>query len=112
MIINKKYHCGYVIFELRGEVSNPKILNKIEKTIDKEILSDSIDDIAIDLHNTEYINSGLIRYFIAWKKLCDKNKKNFCLIEPSEMALDVLETTGIPKIVTVYKTEVEFSQSV
>ncbi|MFP4522499.1 MAG: STAS domain-containing protein [Fibrobacterota bacterium] len=111
MEIQNKYHCGYAIFEVRGEITNPRMIDKIEKAVKKEVESGEYD-IGLDLHNAEYINSGLIRYFIGWNKLCTENNKKFCLIEPSSNALEVLEITGVTKLVEIYRTEAEFSRKV
>ena len=107
MEIKKSEYCGYTIFELRGEVSDPKILSKIEKVLSKA-LTEGNENIAIDLHSCEYINSGLIGQFLGWKKIQDAHQKKFCLIEPNEKAMEVLAVCGITEVITIYKNEVEF----
>lgn len=107
MEIKKSELCGYVIFEIRGEISDPKILGKVEKAIEKT-LSDGRENVAIDLHSCEYVNSGLMGRFLSWKKMQDDHGKKFCLIEPNERAMEVLMVCGIPQVITIYKNEVEF----
>ncbi|MFH0919155.1 MAG: STAS domain-containing protein [Fibrobacterota bacterium] len=110
MDIQKKEYCGYVIFELRGEVSDPGVLSKVERSIEKE-LKVGDQHLAIDLRLCDYINSGLIGFFLSWKKRQDEKGLKFCLIEPSEKAMEVLILCGIPQMVTVYKNDVEFQKS-
>jgi anti-anti-sigma factor len=107
MEIRKSEYCGYTIYELRGEVSDPKILSKIEKVI-TDALTEANQNIAIDLHSCDYLNSGLIGQFLGWKKIQDAHQKKFCLIEPNEKAMDVLTVCGIAEVITIYKNEIEF----
>jgi anti-anti-sigma factor len=110
MEIEKREDCGYVVFTLRGEVSDPHVLAKIEKAVEKQIKSGK-DNLAMDLRLCDYINSGLIGFFLSWKKRQDDHGLKFCLIEPSEKSMEVLKLCGIPQMVTVYKNEVEFQKS-
>jgi anti-anti-sigma factor len=111
MEIRKKELCGFTIFEIRGEINDQPILDKVRKIIDRTV-KNGREDMAIDLRNCDYLNSGLIGNFIGWKNELTEKKKMFCLIEPSEKALETLTLTGIPQLVTVYKNEVEFMQKV
>jgi anti-anti-sigma factor len=109
MDIHKKEFCGYTIFELRGEVAGGDDLEKIKKTVDKAIQGDK-ENVAILLHNCDYMDSGLIGFFMGWNKALKMNNKKFCLIEPSQKALEVLNVTGIPRAIEIFKNEVEFAQ--
>ena len=111
MEIFKKDSCGYKIFELKGEVPDPKTLNRIQKIIEP-IVQAGTENVAIDLHNADYVNSGLIGTFINWNKVLQDKGKKFCLIEPNKMAMKVLSVCGVTKIVTIFKSEVEFMQTV
>jgi len=68
------------------------------------------DHLAIDLHSATYINSALISHFIKWKKQLEEKGKKFCLIEPSDKAMVILGLSGIDKVISIFKTEVEFLQ--
>jgi anti-anti-sigma regulatory factor len=41
-----------------------------------------------------------------------KAKGMFCLIEPNEYVLDVLEVVGLAKLMTIYPTETDFERQV
>jgi len=110
MDIFKKEDCGYIIFELRGEVTDPGILSKIERQVEKQLKSGK-EHLAIDLRLCDYLNSGLIGFFLSWKKQQEDKGLKFCLIEPSDKALEVLKLCGIPEMITVYKNDVEFQKS-
>ena len=109
MEILKKESCGFTVFELRGEINDMAVLEKVKKIIERTVKTGR-EDVAIDLHSCEYINSGLIGSFMGWKKELEGKGRQFCLIEPSEKALEILTVTGIPSMVTIYKNEVEFEK--
>ncbi|OGJ87320.1 MAG: hypothetical protein A2487_03430 [Candidatus Raymondbacteria bacterium RifOxyC12_full_50_8] len=107
--VSQREMCGYVVFEIRGEISGPSDLTKVQRALEKTI-SEGKEDVAVDLHNAEYINSGLISFFINWKKTLEQKEHKFCLIEPSPKAGEILKLTGIEAVVPIYKNEVEFMQ--
>jgi len=108
--IVRKNFCGYLICEIQGEVTHPKDLAKIGKVVEKEIHRNR-ENIAIDLHRCEYMNSGLMGFFLGWKQKMDLQQKKFCIIEPGKEALEVLDLCGIPKVIPIYKNEVEFQKN-
>lgn len=102
--------CGYQILDLRGEIPDPPAVKKVDKAMAK-IIDSFKDHIALDLHMCDYINSNLIGFFLEWKHKLESQGRKFCLIEPSEKALEILTVCGIPQVIPVYKNEVEFEKN-
>lgn len=109
MEIKRTEICGFTVFELRGEINDLSVLDKVKKIIERTVKAGR-EDVAVDLHNCEYLNSGLIGSFMGWKKDLAGKGRQFCLIEPSEKAWEILNVTGIPTVVTIYRNEVEFQR--
>src|SRR3989339_609472 len=105
MEVLKKESCGFTIFELRGEIVDHGVLDKVKKIVERTV-QNGREDVAIDLHSCDYSNSGLIGSFMSWKQTLQEKKRQFCLIEPSEKAMEVLSITGIPAVLTIYRNEV------
>jgi anti-anti-sigma factor len=97
-----------------------RIIGKVDRLKDsitlKSLLITLIEEgenkIALDLSQVNYLDSGALNVIIYCNNTLQKQKGKFCLIEPNEYVIDVLEVVGLTKIISIYSTESDFEQAV
>ena len=72
-------------------------------TLDEEILKEikGIDELIIDLTDTNYVSSAGLRVFLKTHKTLSSNGKKFILKHPREEVMEVFDMTGFSTFLTI-----------
>ncbi len=98
---------AFHILDIAGKIS--KIKDSVNlKVFIKELIDKNILNVAINLSNVTYLDSGALNVLIYSYNTLIKNKGTLVLIHPNEYVRDVCEVVGLNKIVKIYSTEEEF----
>lgn len=92
------------------------IIGKIDRLKDSIVLKSYINtlmekdtvNIAIDLSEVTYLDSGALNVLIYSQNTLGKKGGHLVLIKPNEYVKDVLEVVGLNKLVKIYSTQEEF----
>ncbi|MBN2038280.1 MAG: STAS domain-containing protein [Chitinispirillaceae bacterium] len=95
------------------------IAGKIDRLKDSIILKSYINtmieknhvNIAINLSEVTYLDSGALNVLIYSHNTLAKKGGRLVLIEPNEYVRDVLEVVGLNKLVTIYASQEEFKNA-
>ena len=94
----------HVIMEIAGTADNIKVVNEIQTAVETAISSGTCN-LAINLSKATYINSGLLGLFIHWYKMLKERDATFSIVDPDKYSRELLDLTGIAKVITIYESE-------
>lgn len=107
MNISERQKNKFYIIDIKGKINRLKDSVNLKATFNGLIVK-GITNVALNLKNVTYLDSGALNVIIySYNSLC-KNNGTLVLIEPNEYVKDVLEVVGLNKIVKIYSTEEEF----
>ncbi|MFH0921298.1 MAG: STAS domain-containing protein [Fibrobacterota bacterium] len=87
------YH-GFKLIAIKGQISHLKDSISL-KSLVNSLLEDAHYKIALNLKELEYIDSAAINVFIYTKSQVEKAGGSFCIVEPNDYVLDVINVVGL-----------------
>lgn len=95
------------------------IVGKIDRLKDSIILKSYVNtimdkgttNIAINLSEVTYLDSGALNVLIYCHNVLSKKSGELALMQPNEYVKDVLEVVGLNKLVKIYSTREEFENA-
>lgn len=107
MNISERVKKNYHVIDIKGKINRLKDSVNL-KTMFNDLLVQGIHNIALNLKNVTYLDSGALNVIIYSHNTLSKENGTLVLIAPNEYVKDVLEVVGLNKIVKIYLTEEEF----
>ena len=98
---------NYKVIDIVGKIDRLKDSITL-KSLLITLIEEGIKDIALNLAQVTYLDSGALNVFIYCSNELKKENGDFSLIEPNEYVTDVLEVVGLTKIISIYPTEADF----
>lgn len=98
MEITKAVHDGELVISLEGRLDT-MTSPELEQSIRTEL--DTLQGLAIDLTNLEYVSSSGLRVFLFTFKETTKRGVSFKLIHPNDYVMEVFETTGFTDLLDI-----------
>lgn len=104
----------------KGDYKVVNVIGKIDRLKDSitlkslllTLLDNDAKNIALDLSQVSYFDSGALNVFIFCNNSLKKKNGTFCLIEPNEYVMDVLEIVGLTKMITIYPKQNDFEKHI
>jgi anti-anti-sigma factor len=95
------------------------IVGKIDRLKDSIILKSYVNtimdkgtkNIAINLSEVTYLDSGALNVLIYCHNVLNKKGGELALMQPNEYVKDVLDVVGLNKLVKIYSTREEFENA-
>jgi len=109
MEINKKLVEDIAIVAVSGKI-DAITSRDLEFTL-MELLDQNSTRVVIDLKEVDFISSGGIRVFIAFKKKTIERKGDLVLSSLQPFVTEIFEMTGLPKLICVYPNQGEAVKS-
>jgi len=107
MNISEREKNKFHIIDIKGKINRLKDSVSL-KSVFNELLVKGIRNVALNLKNVTYLDSGALNVIIYTFNSLAKEKGTLVLIAPNEYVRDVLEVVGLNKIVKIYSTEEDF----
>jgi stage II sporulation protein AA (anti-sigma F factor antagonist) len=107
MNISEREKNKFHIIDIKGKINRLKDSVNLKSAFN-ELLVKGIRNIALNLKNVTYLDSGALNVIIYTFNSLAKEKGTLVLIAPNEYVRDVLEVVGLNKIVKIYSTEEDF----
>ena len=102
---------NFHIIDIVGKIDRLKD-SIILKSYVNTLLEKSVHNVAMNLAQVTYLDSGALNVLIYCHNTLKKKGGNLVLIEPNEYVRDVLEVVGLNKLVKIYSTEEEFEHEI
>ena len=80
----------------------------ILKSYINTLLDKNVTNIALNLSQVTYLDSGALNVLIYCHNTLKKREGVLVIIEPNEYVKDVFDVVGLNKLVSIYATEEEF----
>jgi len=107
MNISEREKNKFHIIDIKGKINRLKDSVNL-KSVFNALLVKGIRNIALNLKNVTYLDSGALNVIIYTFNSLAKEKGTLVLIAPNDYVRDVLEVVGLNKIVKIYSTEEDF----
>ncbi len=107
MNISEREKNTFHVIDIKGKINRLKDSVNL-KSVFNELLAKGIRNIALNLKNVTYLDSGALNVIIYTYNSLAKEKGTLVLIAPNEYVRDVLDVVGLNKILTIYSTEEDF----
>ncbi len=107
MNISEREKNTFHVIDIKGKINRLKDSVNL-KSIFNELLVKGIRNIALNLKNVTYLDSGALNVIIYTYNSLAKEKGTLVLIAPNEYVRDVLDVVGLNKILTIYSSEEDF----
>lgn len=107
MDISEREKNTFHVIDIKGKINRLKDSVNL-KSVFNELLAKGIRNIALNLKNVTYLDSGALNVIIYTYNSLAKEKGTLVLIAPNEYVRDVLDVVGLNKILTIYSTEEDF----
>lgn len=103
MEINKKLAGDIAIIAVSGKID--AITSRDLESALKELLDQNIVKVIMDLKEVDFISSGGIRVFVAFKKKLIERKGDLVASSLQPFVLEIFEMTGLPNLITIYPNQ-------
>jgi len=111
MDIGGREKLNFQIIDIVGKIDRLKD-SIVLKSYVNTLLEKSLLNIALNLAQVTYLDSGALNVLIYCHNTLRKKGGSLVLIEPNEYVRDVLEVVGLNKLVKIYTTEKEFENEI
>ncbi len=105
MEINKKLVDDIAVVAVSGKI-DAITSRDLESTL-KGLLDQNIIKVIMDLKEVDFISSGGIRVFVAFKKKMIERKGDLVASSLQPFVMEIFEMTGLPNLITVYPNQGE-----
>lgn len=109
MEINRKLMGDIAIVAISGKI-DAITSRELESTL-KELLDQNISKVVMDLKEVDFISSGGIRVFIAFKKKLLERKGDLVVSSLQPFVMEIFEMTGLPSLISIYPNQGEAVKS-
>ncbi|MFB3765369.1 MAG: STAS domain-containing protein [Methanotrichaceae archaeon] len=109
MEIDKKLVEDIAIVAISGKI-DAITSRELDSTL-MELLNQNTAKIVIDLKEVDFISSGGIRVFIAFKKKLIERKGDLVVSSLQPFVTEIFEMTGLPSLISIYPSQGEAVKS-